>query len=132
APPPADLDKGYFVEPTVFVDVTNAMTIAQEEIFGPVLSIIAYDSEEEAIAVANASAYGLNGAVYTNDAEKAYAIGRRIRAGNFSQNGLEHDSKYPFGGYKLSGTGREGGPFGLDLYTEIKTIYMPAPPRQAA
>ena len=124
--------KGFFVEPTLFVDVTNDMTIAQEEIFGPVIAMIAYDDEAEAIRIANDSPYGLNGAVYTNDAEKAYAIGRQVRVGNFSHNGLEHDSKYPFGGYKLSGTGREGGPYGLDIYTEVKTLYMPEPPACAA
>lgn len=129
---PDHLPKGYFVEPTLFDNVTNDMTIAQEEIFGPVISVIAYADEDEAVAMANASAFGLNGAVYTSDADKAYAIGRRVRSGNFTQNGLEHDSKFPFGGYKLSGTGREGGPFGLDLYTEIKTIYMPQPPKVTA
>jgi len=129
---PAHLSKGYFVEPTLFDNVTNDMAIAREEIFGPVISVIAYDDEAEAVALANDSAFGLNGAVYTSDPDKAYAIGRRVRSGNFSHNGLEHDSKFPFGGYKLSGTGREGGPFGLDLYTEIKTIYMPQPPETAA
>lgn len=128
---PGHLPKGYFVEPTLFDNVTNDMAIAQEEIFGPVISVIAYDDEAEAVAIANDSAFGLNGAVYTSDPEKAYAIGRQVRSGNFSQNGLEHDSKFPFGGYKLSGTGREGGPFGLELYTEIKTIYMPKAPQAA-
>ncbi|MFU2325042.1 aldehyde dehydrogenase [Pseudomonas sp. NFX98] len=121
---PQGLDRGYFIEPTLFVDVTNDMAIAQEEIFGPVISMIAFDDEEEAIAIANDSAFGLNGAVYTSDIEKAYAIGCRIRAGNFAHNGLEHDSKFAFGGYKLSGTGREGGRFGMDLYAELKTVYM--------
>lgn len=126
---PAHLDKGYFVQPTLFANVSNDMSIAREEIFGPVISMIPYDTEEQAIAMANDSAFGLNGAVYTGDADKAFAIGRRIRAGNFTHNGLEHDSKFPFGGYKLSGTGREGGGDGLDLYTEIKTIYMAHPPK---
>ncbi|MCK9540728.1 MAG: aldehyde dehydrogenase [Novosphingobium sp.] len=124
--------KGFFVEPTLFVDVTNEMAIAREEVFGPVISMIAWDDEAEAIRLANDSPYGLNGAVYTQDADKAWAIARRIRSGNFSQNGLEHDSMFPFGGYKLSGTGREGGPWGLDAYTEIKTIYMPHPPAAVA
>lgn len=129
---PAHLARGYFVEPTLFDNVTNDMTIAQEEIFGPVISVISYDTEAEAVALANDSTFGLNGAVYTSDPEKAFAIGRQVRSGNFSHNGLEHDSKFPFGGYKLSGTGREGGPSGLDLYTEIKTIYMAQPPGAAA
>ncbi|SCW81082.1 betaine-aldehyde dehydrogenase [Sphingobium faniae] len=120
--------KGFYVAPTLFANVTNDMAIAREEIFGPVLSLIAYDDEEQAIRIANDNPYGLNGAVFTDDREKAFAIARRIRAGNFTQNGLEHDSKFPFGGYKMSGTGREGGSYGLDLYSEIKTIYMAQPP----
>jgi aldehyde dehydrogenase (NAD+) len=125
---PAHCNKGYFIDPTLFVDVSNNMAIAQQEIFGPVISMIVYKDEEDAIRIANDSAYGLNGAVFTNDRDKAYAVARRIRAGNFSQNGLQHDSKFPFGGYKQSGTGREGGPFGLELYTELKTIYMAEAP----
>lgn len=122
---PGHLEKGgYFLEPTLFVDVTNEMAIAQEEIFGPVWSMIAFDTEEDAIRIANDSVYGLNGAVYTNDVDKAYAIGRRVRAGNFAHNGLEHDSKFPFGGFRQSGTGREGGPWALELYTEVKTVYL--------
>jgi acyl-CoA reductase-like NAD-dependent aldehyde dehydrogenase len=104
------------------------MTIAREEIFGPVISVIAYDTEEQALEIANDNDYGLNGAVYTNDADKAYAVARRIRAGNFGHNGLEHDGQFAFGGYKRSGIGREGGPYGLDLYTELKTIYMATSP----
>lgn len=127
-----DDDKGFYIAPTLFSNVSNDMKIAQEEVFGPVISLIAYDNEEEAVRIANDSAYGLNGAVYTNDADRAYAIAREIRAGNFTQNGLEHDSKFPFGGYKLSGIGREGGSFGLDPYTELKTIYMANPPKELA
>lgn len=125
---PPHRDKGYFVEPTLFVDVSNNMTIAQQEIFGPVISMIVYKDEDDAIRIANDSTYGLNGAVYTNDLDKAYAVARRVRAGNFSQNGLQHDSKFPFGGYKQSGTGREGGTWGLESYTELKTIYMTEAP----
>ena len=129
---PTYLEKGYFVEPTLFDNVTNDMAIAQEEIFGPVISMIPFDNEEEAIEIANDSAFGLNGAVYTTDPDKAYTIARRVRSGNFTHNGLEHDSKFPFGGYKQSGTGREGGAFGLELYAEVKTIYMDQPPKIAA
>lgn len=129
---PQGLDRGYFVEPTLFVDVENSMTIAQEEIFGPVISLIAYDDEEQAVAIANDSPFGLNGAIYTNDAHKAYDIACRVRAGNFSVNGMFHDSAFPFGGYKLSGTGREGGRYGLDLYAELKTVYMAQAPAEVA
>lgn len=117
--------EGYFIAPTLFANVSNDMTIAQEEIFGPVISLIPYKDESHAIQIANDSPYGLNGAVFTEDADKAYAIGRRIRAGNFSQNALEHDYEFPFGGFKKSGAGREGGPWGMELYAETKTIYMP-------
>ena len=109
---PTSLNRGYYVEPTVFSDVTNDMIIAREEIFGPVLSVIAYDSEDEAIAIANDSDYGLNGAVYTQDADKAYALMRKVRAGNMTHNGWTTDPGCPFGGFKQSGIGREQGPKG--------------------
>jgi aldehyde dehydrogenase (NAD+) len=129
---PPHLPKGFYLEPTLFVNVTRQMTIAREEIFGPVICVLTYEDEEEAINIANDSDYGLNGVVYTDDVEKAYSIARRVRAGNFAHNGLEHDGKFPFGGYKQSGIGREGGEYGLDLYTEIKTIYMANPPAMLA
>jgi aldehyde dehydrogenase (NAD+) len=121
---PAHLDKGWFVEPTLFTDADNGMTIAREEIFGPVGTIITYRDEEDAIAIANDSNYGLSGGVFTEDADRAYAIGRRIQTGNFGHNGRVVDYTIPYGGFKQSGVGREGGPEGLNSFTEIKTIFM--------
>lgn len=125
---PAHLAKGWFVEPTLFTDVSNDMAIAREEIFGPVGSIITYDDEEQAIAIANDSDYGLSGGVFTQDTDHAYAVGRRIRTGNFAQNGRVIDFTMPYGGFKLSGVGREGGIEGLHGFTEVKTIFLPEPP----
>ncbi|WP_292959853.1 aldehyde dehydrogenase [Novosphingobium sp. UBA1939] len=126
--PPA-LDRGYFIEPTVFDHATNDMAIAREEIFGPVAAVIPYDSEEEAIAIANASEFGLSGGVFTQDTERAYAMARRIRTGTFTQNGREFDLTNPFGGFKKSGVGREGGVEGLEAFCETKTVFLPAVPR---
>lgn len=125
---PAHLAKGWFVEPTLFTDAGNHMTIAREEIFGPVGTIIPYDTEEEAIAIANDSPYGLSGGVFTEDPARAYAIGRRIRTGNFGHNGRVIDFTLPYGGFKHSGVGREGGLEGLHGFTEVKTIHMPVLP----
>jgi acyl-CoA reductase-like NAD-dependent aldehyde dehydrogenase len=121
---PAHLPKGYFVEPTVFSDVTSNMTIAQEEIFGPVVSFISYDDIDDAIAKANSTMYGLHGAVYTADPERGYQIARRVRSGSVTVNGLIVDYKMPFGGFKQSGIGREGGIEGLENYFETKTVYF--------
>jgi acyl-CoA reductase-like NAD-dependent aldehyde dehydrogenase len=129
---PAHLDKGWFIEPTLFTDVTNDMVIAREEIFGPVGSIITYDDDEQAIAIANDSDYGLSGGVFTEDTDRAYAMARRIRTGNIAQNGRVIDFTLPYGGYKLSGVGREGGVEGLHGFTEVKTIFTPAPPSHLA
>lgn len=126
--PPA-LDRGYFIEPTVFDHATNDMAIAREEIFGPVAAVIPYDSEEEAIAIANASEFGLSGGVFTQDTERAYAMARRIRTGTFTQNGREFDLTNPFGGFKKSGVGREGGVEGLEAFCETKTVFLPEVPR---
>lgn len=125
---PAGLNRGYFIEPTVFANATNAMTIAREEIFGPVTAVIPYDSEEEAIAIANDTEFGLSGGVFTHDTDRAYAVGRRIRTGTFTQNGREFDLTNPFGGFKKSGVGRELGPEGLEPYLEVKTIFLPEVP----
>ncbi|PTR09293.1 MULTISPECIES: aldehyde dehydrogenase [unclassified Novosphingobium] len=125
---PSHLNRGYFIEPTLFANVNNADAIAQEEIFGPVLALIPVEDEEEAVAVANASAYGLNGSVLTHDAQAAWTIGRRIRTGGFGQNGLRMDFGLPFGGFKQSGVGREGGPEGLMPYVETKTMLLDALP----
>ena len=127
---PSNMKRGYFVQPTVFANVGNDFAIAQEEIFGPVVAVIPFDSEDEAIRIANDSPYGLNGSVFTNDAEKAYYIGRRVRAGNFTQNDWAVDIKLPFGGFKQSGIGRQGGPEGLQEYLETKVIFMPEVPKQ--
>ena len=129
---PAHLPKGWFVEPTLFTDATNDMTIAREEIFGPVGVVIGYDTEEEAIAIANDSDYGLSGAVFTEDVERAYAVGRRIRTGNFAQNTRVIDFTLPYGGFKLSGVGREGGIEGLHAFNEVKTICLPHLPAHLA
>jgi acyl-CoA reductase-like NAD-dependent aldehyde dehydrogenase len=121
---PKGLDRGWFVEPTVFTDVKQSMTIACEEIFGPVVSFIPYKDEDDAIEKANATVYGLHGAVYTQDPERGYRIARRVRSGSVTVNGLIVDPTMPFGGFKQSGTGREGGIEGLDPYFELKTIYF--------
>ena len=125
---PAHLNRGYFIEPTLFANVDNDSRIAQEEIFGPVMCLIPAEDEEDAIRLANASSYGLNGSVLTHDAQAAYAIGRRIRTGGFGQNGLRMDFGLPFGGFKQSGIGREGGPEGLLPYLEVKTMLIDAVP----
>ena len=123
---PEGFDGGFFVKPTVFVDVTNDMTIAQEEIFGPVLSVIAYDSEEDAIRIANDSPYGLAGNVMSGSLEHSLAVARRIKAGFIGVNGgAPYGADTPFGGYKDSGVGRQNGVAGFDQYTEIKSVGYP-------
>jgi len=121
---PRGFDRGYFIEPTVFADVQSRMTIAQEEIFGPVVSFITYDGIDDAVQKANDTIYGLHGAVYTADAERGFEIARRVRSGSVTVNGLIVDPKMPFGGFKQSGLGREGGIEGLDPYVETKTVYF--------
>jgi betaine-aldehyde dehydrogenase len=122
---PAAFSKGWFVEPTVFADVDNKMTIAQEEIFGPVLAVIPYDSEEDAVRIANESDYGLSGSVWTSDAAAGLEIAKRVRTGTYGVNGSSMNFAAPFGGYKQSGVGRELGPEGLEAYLEAKSINMP-------
>jgi aldehyde dehydrogenase (NAD+) len=119
---PADLNRGYYVRPTVFGDVTPQMKIAREEIFGPVLSIISYDSEDEAIEIANDTPFGLAGFVQSKDRDHARAVANRIRAGRVYLNGAPFDRSLPFGGYKQSGNGREFGVFGFEEYLEVKAI----------
>jgi betaine-aldehyde dehydrogenase len=121
---PSDLNRGYYFEPTLFTGVDNRMRIAQEEIFGPVISLIPADSDEDAIRIANDSAYGLNGAVFTHDSQRAYEIARRVRSGTFGQNGFRIDLSIGFGGFKQSGVGREGGVEGLLPFLESKTILL--------
>jgi aldehyde dehydrogenase (NAD+) len=122
---PADQTCGWFVEPTVFADVDNSARIAQEEIFGPVLCVIPYSAEDEAVAIANDSEYGLAGTVWTDDEERGRAIARRIRSGTFGVNHYALDLGAPFGGAKSSGLGRELGPEGIAPYFELKSIYLP-------
>lgn len=119
---PEGLEKGYFVKPTVFANVKPGMTIAQEEIFGPVLSIIPYETEEEAVQIANNSIYGLSGAVWSEDHERAVRVARQIRTGQVFINGAEFDIFAPFGGYKQSGNGRERSKYGLEEFLEIKAV----------
>ena len=119
---PDGLNRGYFVKPTVFADVTNDMTIAREEIFGPVLSIIPFTSEEEAIAIANDTPYGLTNYIQTEDTEKRRRVARRLRSGMVETNGQGFAQGSPFGGYKQSGNGREGGIFGLEEFLEVKAV----------
>ena len=116
--------EGCYFEPTLFTNVDNSMTIAQEEIFGPVLCLIPARDVDHAVELANATDYGLNSSILTNDPDAAYALGRRIRAGNMAQNGLNADFELPFGGFKCSGVGREGGATGLKSYTETKIILL--------
>jgi acyl-CoA reductase-like NAD-dependent aldehyde dehydrogenase len=122
---PAGLDTGWYVGPTVFADVDNKMTIAQEEIFGPVLSLLPYDTEEEAIAIANDSDFGLAGSVWTADVDHGYEIATKVRTGTYGINWYAFDMGSPFGGYKCSGIGREDGPEGLAAFCELKSILMP-------
>lgn len=121
---PDGLDHGYFVQPTVFSNVTRDMTIAREEIFGPVLSIMPYDTEEEAVEIANDTIYGLAGGVWSGDPERAKRVARRIRAGQVEVNGGAFNVMAPFGGYKQSGVGREAGTFGLEEFLEVKALQL--------
>lgn len=122
---PAGLDKGWFVEPTVFADVDNSSTVAQEEIFGPVLSVIKYDSDDDAVKIANDSDYGLGGTVWSADPDRAMSVARKVQTGTIGVNGYVLDLNAPFGGVKASGIGREFGPEALAGYQQLKSIYLP-------
>ncbi|WP_295559422.1 aldehyde dehydrogenase family protein [uncultured Hyphomicrobium sp.] len=119
---PQGLNKGFYVRPTVFADVAPDMTIAREEIFGPVLSILPYKDEDDAVRIANDTPYGLAGYVSAGNEDRARAVARRIRAGNVNLNGVMNDRRAPFGGFKQSGNGREWGRYGLEEYLEVKAI----------
>ena len=119
---PEGVEKGFYVRPTVFANVTNDMAIAREEIFGPVISIMGFKDEDEAVKIANDTPYGLAGYVSAGSIERARKVGRQIRAGNINLNGVPNERTAPFGGYKQSGNGREWGKFGLDEYLEVKAI----------
>ena len=121
---PEGLEQGYFVKPTVFSEVTTEMTIAQEEIFGPVLVIMPYEDEDDAIRIANDSQYGLAGGVWSGDEERAKRVARRIRTGQVEINGGAFNPLAPFGGYKQSGHGRELGRFGLEEFLQIKSLQL--------
>ncbi|MBB3751174.1 acyl-CoA reductase-like NAD-dependent aldehyde dehydrogenase [Mycolicibacterium sp. BK634] len=120
------LDTGWFVAPTVFADVSNDSAIAREEIFGPVLAVIGYDDDEDAVRIANANAYGLGGSVWTTDPQRGMAVAKGVRSGTVGINHYLPDPTAPFGGVKASGLGRELGPEGLAAYLETKSIYQPA------
>lgn len=122
---PENVAGGAFVQPTVFTDVDNSMTIAREEIFGPVIQVIAYDTVDEAVQIANDSEFGLAGAVYSSDPEAALAVAQRVRTGTMGINWYAFDPVAPFGGFKASGLGRENGPEGLDAYCELQSVLMP-------
>ena len=119
---PSHLNKGYFVKPTVFANVNNEMTIAKEEIFGPVVSIIPFSTEEEAIKISNDTAYGLTNYIQTNDTDKAHRVAKQLRSGMVEINGAGFADGSPFGGYKQSGNGREGGKWGIEEFLEVKSI----------
>lgn len=118
---PNGLDKGYYIKPTVFADVTNDMVVAQEEIFGPVIALIGYETEDQAIEIANDSIYGLSGYIQCADMDKARQIAKRLRVGSIWINGADWEATSPFGGYKQSGNGREHGEWGLEDYLEVKS-----------
>jgi betaine-aldehyde dehydrogenase len=122
---PAGLSRGWYVEPTLFTNVDNHMRIAREEIFGPVLVVIPYDGEADALRIANDSEYGLAGSVWTTDVAHGIEVAKRVRAGTYTVNGFTMEFSAPFGGYKCSGIGRELGPEGLSAFLESKSINLP-------
>ncbi|WP_027943142.1 aldehyde dehydrogenase family protein [Amycolatopsis taiwanensis] len=120
-----DLAAGFFVGPTIFADVENSATIAQEEIFGPVLAVIPFEDEDEAVAIANDTEYGLGASVFTAGAQRAFRVSRRLRAGTIGINGFQIEPHLPFGGFNQSGLGREGGASSIEAFTELKSVLMP-------
>jgi acyl-CoA reductase-like NAD-dependent aldehyde dehydrogenase len=124
-----DQERGWFVSPTIFADVENSATIAQEEIFGPVLSVIPYDTDDQAVAIANDSEYGLGGSIWTADPERGEAVARRVQTGSIGINHFMLDPAAPFGGLKQSGLGKELGPEGLDAYLATTSIFVEQGPQ---
>ena len=123
---PAGFDAGFYVKPTLFVDVDNSMTIAQEEIFGPVLAVIRYEDDDDAVRIANDSVYGLAGNVMSSSLDRSLALARRLRAGVIGVNGgAAYGPDVPFGGYKASGVGRQNGYAGFEQYLEVKSVAWP-------
>ena len=122
---PAHLDKGYYVEPALLAGCTNDMRVARDEIFGPVLVVIPYDDDDEAVAIANDSDYGLYDYVYSADTARAYDIARQLRCGHIGLNTAQRNHEAPFGGFKMSGIGRDNGDWGLAAYTEVQSIIWP-------
>lgn len=120
------MDQGFFVEPTLLVDCTNDMTPVREEIFGPVVAVVPFDDEDEAIAIANDSDYGLYSYVFSGDTGRAWSVAQRLRSGNVGINTLQRNHEAPFGGFKRSGVGRDGGDYGLDAYSELQSIVWPS------
>jgi aldehyde dehydrogenase (NAD+) len=129
---PKDLERGYYIEPTVFGNVDNHATIAREEIFGPVLSVIPADNEEHAVALANDTIYGLNSSVFTNDVDRARQVAGQLRAGTVGHNAFRTDFGMAFGGFKQSGMGREGGIEGLLPFLETKTVILNGEPSHSS
>jgi aldehyde dehydrogenase (NAD+) len=125
---PEGLDRGYYVEPTVFGNVDNSSTIGREEIFGPVLSVIAAENEQDAVHIANDTIYGLNASVFTNDVDRARAVARELRSGTVGHNAFRTDFGMAFGGFKQSGIGREGGKEGLLPFLETKSVILEGRP----
>jgi len=122
--PPDGLACGYYVRPTIFGDVASSMTVAQEEIFGPVLCVLSYADEEEALSIANDTIYGLSGGVWSADTERAVGFARRMRTGQVTVNGGKYNVQAPFGGVKQSGHGRELGAYGLAEYLDTKSLQL--------
>jgi acyl-CoA reductase-like NAD-dependent aldehyde dehydrogenase len=120
-----DMERGYYVAPTLLVDCTNQMTPVREELFGPVVVVVPFDDEDEAVAIANDSDYGLYSYVFSKDTGRAWNVARRLRSGNVGINTLQRNHEAPFGGFKQSGVGRDGGDFGLHAYSEMQSIVWP-------
>jgi acyl-CoA reductase-like NAD-dependent aldehyde dehydrogenase len=129
---PKDLERGYYVEPTVFGNVDNHATIAREEIFGPVLSVIPADNEDHAVKLANDTIYGLNSSVFTNDVNRARQVASQLRSGTVGHNAFRTDFGMAFGGFKQSGLGREGGTEGLLPFLETKTVILNGEPSSSS